>query len=73
VPRTPDPVRTFEQLRDLVRQLAQTLEGSIVDENRALISPAAFDVIRTQIQAVQHAMAARSIAPGSGLALRLFS
>ena len=73
VPRTPDPVRAFEQFRDLVRQLAQTLEGSVVDENRAPVSPAAFDVIRTQIQAVQHTMAGRSIAPGTPSALRLFS
>jgi len=73
VPRTPDPVRAFEQFRVLVRQLAQTLEGSIVDENRAPVSPAAFDLICTQIQAVQRAMSARSIPPGSPSALRLFS
>ncbi len=73
VPRTPDPVRAFEQFRDLVRQLAQTLEGSVVDANRAQVSPAAFDLIRTQIQAVQRAMSSRSIPPGSPSALRLFS
>lgn len=73
VPRTPDPVVAFEQFRDLIRRLAQTLEGSVVDENRAPVSPAAFDLIRTQIQSVQRAMAARAIAPGSAPALRLFS
>lgn len=73
VPRTPDPVRTFEQFRDLVGQFAQVLEGSVVDENHATVSPPAFDRILTQIQAVQRAMAARSIPPGTPAALRLFS
>ena len=73
VPRTPDPVRAFEQFRDLVRQLAQGLEGSIVDENHATVLPEAFDRIFTQIRAVQRAMAARSIPPGTPAALRLFS
>jgi len=73
VPRTPDPARTFEQFRDLARKLAQALEGNIVDENRATVSAAAFDRILAQIQAVQRAMAERSIPPGTPLALRLFS
>jgi FtsZ-interacting cell division protein ZipA len=73
VPRTPDPARAFEHFRDLARQLAQALEGSVVDENRATVSAAVFDQILTQIQAVQRAMAARSIPPGMPSALRLFS
>ncbi len=73
VPRTPDPVRAFEQFRDLARQLAQALEASVVDEKRSPVSPAAFDQIASQIQAVQRAMAARSIPPGTPSALRLFS
>jgi len=73
VPRTPDPARAFEQFRDLARKLAQALEGNIVDENRATVSAAAFDRILAQIQAVQRAMAERSIPPGTPLALRLFS
>jgi len=73
VPRTPDPARVFEQFRDLVRQFAQVLEGSIVDENHAPVLPVAFDRILTQIQTVQRAMAARSIPPGTPSALRLFS
>ena len=73
VPRTPDAVRAFEQFRDLVHQLAQVLEGRIVDEKRATVLPVAFDRILTQIQTVQRAMAERSIAPGTPSALRLFS
>lgn len=73
VPRAPEPACVFEQFRDLARQLAQGLEGSVVDENRAAVSPAAFDQILAQIQAVQRAMAARAIEPGTPSALRLFS
>jgi hypothetical protein len=73
VPRAPNPTRAFEQFRDLVRQLANVLGGNIVDENRATVSPAAFAQILAQIQAVQRAMSARAIPPGSPLALRLFS
>jgi hypothetical protein len=73
VPRTPEPARAFEQFRDLARQLAQALDASVVDEKRLPVSPAAFDQIAGQIQSVQSAMAARSIHPGTPLALRLFS
>jgi hypothetical protein len=73
VPRTPDPARTFEPYRDLVSQLAKVLEGRIVDEKRAAISPAAFDQILAQVQAVQSALISRSIPPGGPAALRLFS
>ena len=73
VPRTPDPARVFEPFRDLAHQLAQALEGRIVDEKGAAISPAAFDQILAQIRAVQQAMVSRSIPPGGPAALRLFS
>ena len=73
VPRTPDPARVFEPFKDLVHQLAQALDGRIVDEKRSAISPAAFDQILAQIQAVEQAMVSRSIPPGGSAALRLFS
>ncbi len=73
VPRTPEAGRSFEQLREFARHLAQALDGAIVDDNRASVSPAAFDAILAQVQAVQRTMAARSIAPGGPTALRLFS
>jgi len=73
VPRTPDPVRAFEQFRDLAQKLAEALDASIVDEKRSPVSAAAFDHISAQIQAVERAMTARSISPGTPSALRLFS
>jgi len=73
VPRTPEPVRAFVQFGELARRLAQYLEGSIVDEKRAPISPAAFEQILAQIRTVERAMTERSVPPGSPEALRLFS
>ena len=73
VPRAPEASRPFEQFRDFSRHLAQALDGDIVDDNRASVSPAAFDRILAHVQAVQRTMAERSIAPGSPTALRLFS
>ena len=73
VPRAPETARSFEQMRDFARHLAQALDGAIVDDNRASVSAAAFDKILAQVQAVQRTMAERSIAAGSPTALRLFS
>lgn len=73
VPRTPDPARIFEQFRDLAGRTAQALEARIVDEKRSPVSAAAFEQISAQIQTMERAMNAHSIAPGSPPALRLFS
>ena len=55
------------------QMLARELKGRIVDDNREPVGPAAFDAIGAQLQAVHGSMAARGIAPGGALALRLFS
>jgi len=73
VPRTPDPSGAYGQFTDLAHGLAQALGGTIVNENRAPIPAAAFDQILAQIRTVERAMVARSIAPGSPAAARLFS
>jgi len=73
VPRTPDAARAFEQFREFAQRFALAIEGSIIDDNRKEVSGEAFNQILAQIQVVQRAMLARSVAPGSRLALRLFS
>lgn len=73
VPRAPGGIRAFEQFRDFARQLAQTLDGRIVDDNRAEIGPAAFDQIQNELAALHRAMEAKGIGAGSPLALRLFA
>ncbi|MBI4294151.1 MAG: hypothetical protein HY661_21950 [Betaproteobacteria bacterium] len=73
VPRAPGGIRTFEQFRDLIRHFTQGLEGQMVDDNRKPLSPAAFDQIRGQIEAVHKAMEARGLAAGSADTLRLFA
>ncbi|MGB7541605.1 MAG: cell division protein ZipA C-terminal FtsZ-binding domain-containing protein [Burkholderiales bacterium] len=71
VPRAPRGA--FDLLRELARQLAQALDARIVDDNRQPLGAAAFDQIRTQLQAIYQTMEARGIAAGSATALRLFS
>jgi FtsZ-interacting cell division protein ZipA len=71
VPRAPHGA--FDLLRESARQLAQALDARIVDDNRQPLGAAAFDQIRTRLQAIYRTMEARGIAAGSATALRLFS
>jgi hypothetical protein len=71
VPRAPHGA--FTRFRQSAQMLARELKGRIVDDNREPVGPAAFDAIGAQLQAVHGSMAARGIAPGGALALRLFS
>ena len=73
VPRAPGGIRAFQQFRDQIRHFAQGLDGQMIDDNRRPLSPAAFDQIRGQIEAVHSAMEARGVPAGSANALRLFS
>jgi FtsZ-interacting cell division protein ZipA len=71
VPRTPHGA--FARFREAAERLAKQLNGRIVDDNRQPVGASAFEAIAAQLQAVHAAMAARGIAPGEALALRLFS
>jgi hypothetical protein len=73
VPRAPGAERTFRQFREFVHQLARSLGASIVDDNRRLLAPSAFDTIETQLRSVYEAMEARGFGAGGRQALRLFS
>jgi ZipA-like protein with FtsZ-binding domain len=73
VPRAPGGERTFVQFAELAQQLARSLGANIVDDNRRLLGPAAFDAIRTQLKGVYKSMESRGIDAGGALALRLFS
>jgi FtsZ-interacting cell division protein ZipA len=71
VPRTPRGA--FAGFRETAEHLAKQLNARIVDDNGQPLSPAGFQAIGVQLQAVHGAMEARGIAPGGTLALRLFS
>jgi hypothetical protein len=73
VPRVPDGPGVFNRMFLVAQQLAQTLNGTVVDDNGAPLTEASVTMIRSKIAEFQQAMAQRGIVAGSGLALRLFS
>jgi ZipA, C-terminal FtsZ-binding domain len=72
VPRVPDPVRAFDQMRMMARRMTQTLEGVLVDDNRRPLNDASLAAIRTQVQTAAAALSEAHIDPGGPRAVRLF-
>ena len=73
VPRTPDGVAAFDRMLAVARQLAASLDGVLVDAQRAPLSDAMIAAIRAKTAELQQRMRDGGIVPGSFLALRLFS
>ena len=73
VPRVPAGARVFERMIELGRHLAQALDATVVDDNRARLTEAGIKVIRQQLRNVHAAMEAQGIPAGGALAARLFS
>ncbi len=72
VPRVADPVRVFDQMKLAARRMAQTLDATLVDDNRRPLDDAAFAAIREQVQATAVALREVHIDPGGPRALALF-
>ncbi len=73
VPLVADGVGTFDRMMRQAAQFAETLQGHIVDDNRAAFGPEAAAVIRNQIKQFQAQMASMDMPAGGRLANRLFS
>ena len=73
VPRVPDGVLAFDRMLAVARQLAGSLDGVLVDAQRAPLSDAMIAAIRAKTAELQQRMRDGGIVPGSTLALRLFS
>ena len=73
VARVMEGRQTFRRMTELARQFAQALNGTVVDDKRTPLNATSLEKIASQIDAIQAALKARGIAPGSPLALRLFS
>jgi hypothetical protein len=73
VPRVPDPVKAYDQMRALAKRLAVTLDAELVDDNGRPLTDAGLGTIRSQLAEVQSAMRAKGIEPGGTRALRLFA
>lgn len=73
VPRVAERMRAFDRMVELGRNLAETLDGSLVDDNRAPLSDAGLQKIRQQLRSIYAAMDQRNLEAGGTMALRLFS
>jgi hypothetical protein len=74
VPRVDHGERVFLQMVDLARRFADTLQGTLVDDNRQPLNDVQLDHIRREfIGKPQATMAAYGMPAGSAQALRLFS
>jgi FtsZ-interacting cell division protein ZipA len=73
VPRVAYGVRVFDKMVAMSRSFADSLDGTLADDNRALLNDSGLDRIRAQLRAIYAAMEQRGIEAGSPLALRLFS
>ena len=73
VPRIADGVRVFNQMLMVARQMASSLGGQVVDDNRRPLSDAGIAGIKQQLADIYARMEAQQIKSGSARALRLFS
>ena len=73
VPRVPDAVKVYDQMRALAKRLATTLDAELVDDKGRPLTDAGLGTIRSQLQTVQATMRAKGIEPGGARALRLFT
>lgn len=72
VPRVPDPLRVFDQMKLGARRMAQTLDAALVDDNRRPLTDAALGAIREQVGATATALKAMNVDAGSARAQALF-
>ena len=73
VPRVEDPTLRFDQMMDVVRDLAEGLKLIVVDDHRVELSDSGLASTRAQVAAVENSMQENGIVPGSAQARRLFS
>jgi len=73
VPRVANGPRVFDKMIGMSRSFADSLDGTLADDNRVLLNDSGLDRIRAQLRAIYAAMEKRGIEAGSPLALRLFS
>jgi hypothetical protein len=73
VPKVANGVRGFDQMILVARQFADSLKGTMVDDNLKTLSDEGVGKIRQQLSAIYAKMDARRVPAGGRRALRLFS
>jgi len=72
VPRVVEPVRVYDQMKAAAKRIAQSLDATLVDDNRRPLDDAALNAIREQVRSTAAALREVRIEPGSPRALALF-
>ncbi len=72
VPRVPEGAQVFDQLVAVARQLAQGLDGVLVDDQHNPLADNLLAGIRTRVAEIQATMAQSGLPAGGRRALRLF-
>jgi hypothetical protein len=72
VPRVTEPVRVYDQMKIAAKRMAQTLDATLVDDNRRTLDDAALNAIRDQVRKTAAALREVHIEPGGPRALALF-
>lgn len=73
VPRAQGGIGAYDRMVQVARQFAQSLDGTLVDDNRQKLNDSGLDATRRALAAVHATMQAQGIEPGGALALRLFA
>jgi hypothetical protein len=73
VPQVSPTEQAFERMRDIGMSLAASMDGSLTDQEGALLSAAALDHIGADLHKLYALLDEREFAAGSSLARRLFS
>ncbi len=73
VPCVAEGLGSFEGMLATARAFSSTLDGTLVDDNRTVLTDDAIDKIRRQLTGILAKMEAGQIAAGGARALRLFS
>ncbi len=73
VPRVANGLRVFDRIVAMSRSFADSLDGTLADDNRVLLNDSGLDRIRAQLRSIYTAMEQRGVEAGGPLALRLFS
>ncbi|MFT4174300.1 MAG: cell division protein ZipA C-terminal FtsZ-binding domain-containing protein [Rhodocyclaceae bacterium] len=73
VPRVVNPLQAFDKMIACAAHLAESLDGTIVDDNRMPLSERSVGLIRNQIGQFAQRMDEQAVAAGGELACRLFA
>jgi hypothetical protein len=73
VPRTGDGLKVFNKMVTTCRQFAESLDGTLCDDNRVMLNDTGLEKIRNKLRSIYETMEQRGIPAGSESARNLFS